>query len=237
MQEPVIEFNVVKFINALGKELKKVNQDIRDELWDAIKDNMKDLPFKRNEVRLAGKASTSDWERRKALLNSMVDTRANWLTETHLRSTVRAMANNFKESHIGLYYEYGTGRKQEPGSNYESLGDSNMPFRVPNTGAPIVTRSRKLGMGGAWRDAGGNLRITDSPRAGEPVKAGGTKAARFRKYIGDDVEAAHWFSNAVNNPYWKKRFVSKFKSAMNRIATRLRSGEFIFVRDFTIGKE
>lgn len=236
----VIQFDAAKFLHVFGKELKKVNQEIRDELWDAIKDNMRNLPFKKNEVRMTMGSDTSDWERRTALFNSMVDTRADWLTESYLRSTIRAMAKNFKQSHIGLYYEYGTGEKQEAGSTYESLGQPNLPFRVPNTGAPIVTRSRKMGMGGAWTDVGGNLRITDSPRAGEPVKKDGKKAARFRKYIGDDVQAAHWFSNAVNNSYWKKRIDKLFGTAIEEKIQPQMQSFFIHAngtRKFTLGKD
>lgn len=238
MAKQVIQFNVTAFLNALGKELKKMNQTIRDELWDAIKDNMRDLPFKKNPVRLSGGRETSDWERRIALFNSMVDSRANWITTTHLQSTIKAMAKDFKQSHIGLYYEYGTGEKQDlSGFKYESLGDPNLPFRVPNTGARIVTRSSRLGMGGAWRDAGGNLRVTDSPRAGEPVRSDGAKAARFRAYIGEDVEAAHWFRNAVENKYLNNRFKSLWVTAIKAVWSKNKIESFLILKDFTIGKD
>jgi hypothetical protein len=236
MAKSVIQFNATAFIKALGKELKVANQNIRDEMWDAITDKMRDLPFKPNAVKLAGGGITSDIARRSALLKSMVDTRANWITETHLRSTITAMANNFKESHIGLYYEYGTGQKQDlEGFKYESLGDPNLPFRVPNTGAPIVTRSWRRGMGGAWRDAGGNLRITASPRAGEPTKPGSAAEARFRNYIGEDVQAYHWFREAVNSPALKRRVNVHFGKAIKNIQKIFTS--FFVLSNFTLGKD
>jgi hypothetical protein len=94
---------------------------------------------------------------------------------------ITAMGSNYKDSHIGNYYEYGTGEKAVLPPTGMYLGDRN-PFR---SGATIVSRSYSQG---PWKDMGGNARYSGG--------RGGINTPEFRSYIGEDIEAYRWFQDA-----------------------------------------
>lgn len=183
-------FDVQNFIKDLRRELTRVTKELHDELYDKVVAKASSLPFKDNEVRLASGRTVSDAERRGALLNSIVKQSLEWKKNGVMKYVVEAMNHNFKNSHIGLYYEYGTGEKIDKGADpeYESLLLRHWnPFRAPHVGSRIVSRSKYID-GGVWTDIGGNKRITRSP--------GGVYNSRFREYIGEDIQAYHWFRDA-----------------------------------------
>jgi len=195
-----IDFDLNGYVNEVKQSVKSATKEIRDLIYQTALHNAQSMHFKDNEVKLAGNEVTSDLDRMRSLLRSIITDHLEWESANVLKTGVRAMEQNFKESHIGIYYEFGTGEKLDPaGAWYESVGDVN-PFRTPGVGAPIVSRSkhtiykRNSGelptAGGYWRDLGGNLRYTTSSK-------GGLRTPEFVKYIGADVEAYHWFSNAV----------------------------------------
>lgn len=197
-------FNEFEYKKALKRELKKATEDIRNLLWEQAVENASSLPFKTNPVRLAQSDPTSDYERRMSLINSIIYERVQNYRDIAYYTTISAMKKNWKESHIGIYYEFGTGVYEEP-NPFSELGDPN-PFR---TGKEIVSRSRygynrteeglKLMrdekgrpiVSNTWYDAGGNLRITGSIKGGQNDEG-------FREYIGDDVKAYHWFSKIID---------------------------------------
>jgi hypothetical protein len=74
-------------------------------------------------------------------------------------------------------------------------------------GRDIVTRSVH-DSDGTWVDMGGNLRRTRSPRGGESDEG-------FRKAIGDDVEAYHWFRRAYRES--KDEMFDIFKDAIKKV--------------------
>jgi hypothetical protein len=198
-----IYFDAKAYINVLKQELKKAVKEVRDLLQDRITMEAKALPLnsiktvyykgrkiKQHEIHLANGGTTSDAQRKSALLKSIVSDQVKWESDNILRTAVRAMANNFKESHIGWYYEYGTGKRAEnlPVTAYRIAAAGIRAHTPHRYGREIVTRSIHDN-GGTWIDMGGNLRISHSPRGGETDEG-------FRKYIGDDVEAYHWYRTA-----------------------------------------
>jgi hypothetical protein len=198
-----IYFDAKAYINALQQELKKAMKEVRDLLQDRVTMEAKALnlnavrtvyykgrKIKQHEVHLADGSTTSDAQRKGALLKSIVSDQIKWEGNNILRTAVRAMANNFKDSHIGWYYEYGTGKQAEnlPVSAYRVAAAGIRAQNPHRYGREIVTRSVHED-GGTWVDMGGNLRTTHSPRGGETDPG-------FRKYIGDDVQAYHWYRKA-----------------------------------------
>ena len=206
----IMYFDVDKYEAEMKKALMDATIKIRQLLYDTIICNIKVLPFKDNPVVMADGSETSDAERKEALLKS-VDKggHVRLHTENFNRyyASVSAMASKFEDSYVGWYYEIGTGEESdlEGYSKYgmtASLGDVN-PFRLPNVGAPIVSRSATLG---PWRDLGGNLRTTKSQLGGIgssniPENVSSERYAemvdRFREYIGEDIKAYYWFERAV----------------------------------------
>lgn len=214
-------FDVNKYEIELRKALKKATIQIRDLLYKAIERNINELDFKDNEVQLAGGGTTSDRERKQALLGSIsknghvrttiADFNYNY-SRVVMNASLSVMETNFKDSHVGWYYEIGTGEESDPEgyAKYNisaSMGDVN-PYRLPQVGAPIVSRSKKHGY---WRDLGGNLRSTESNIGGigndfPPTLSNGKRMPykqykelleRFRDYIGEDIKAYYWFERAV----------------------------------------
>jgi len=203
----IVYLDANKFIKDLRSSVSKVTKELAIELEQKAKENVQGIPFKDNEVKLASGKVTSDAERKGAVLSSIIYEGLKWLDNEVDVATVSALKKKFSESHIGLYYEYGTGEEVDLNSPFfGSIGDWN-PFRLPVAGAPIVTRSKYIN-GGYWRDLGGNLRVTESPR-------GGQADAGFREYIGEDVEAYHWFLNAYNEI--KSKAIKKYAEAINSI--------------------
>jgi hypothetical protein len=129
------------------------------------------------------------------------------------------MKNNFENSHIGIYYEYGTGEYAEDVSWVKNLGDPN-PYR---SGREIVSRSKKDGL---WRDAGGNVRITGSP-------LGGGYGEKFRNYIGNDIQPLHWFEYTFND-FVKNYLMPEYSKTIKKVNPL----KYISVkRKFVIGRD
>lgn len=237
----IMRFDYNAYLNDLRQSLKKATNEIRDLLIYEMKDRVRSLPFKANEVKLAGGKTTSDLDRRYALIDSIRAGYTEWQENNVLKAVVRAMDTDFSESHIGWYYEIGTGEKSDLSlyNKYgfsESLGDSN-PYRIPKVGSPIVSRDRKDGY---WRDLGGNLRETSSSVGGignqnPPTGKDGKPimdqdryrevVERFRTYIGEDIEAYRWFEKSVEAV--RKDIIDIYKKAVARVPI----SNYIYVQD------
>ena len=209
-------FDLDRYEAEMKKALMGATRDIRQLLLDTVIRNIDSITFKDNPVHMADGSMTSDAERKKALLDSVskegharmhVDNFASYYGEVVINASVSAMATNFEDSHVGWYYEIGTGEESDPKGYAKygmtaSMGDVN-PYRLPHVGAPIVSRSSKHGY---WRDLGGNLRATESRLGGignpDPPEhispdAYAAMVERFREYIGEDIKAYYWFESAV----------------------------------------
>lgn len=184
----IMGFDSERYLKDLRKELSKAMHKIRNLLYKRVRQNIRRLPFKDNPVVMADLSITSDLERSRALLNSVSYEKVNLVGMGLLQTAVSAMGGDFRDTHIGIYYEFGTGYHEEPVPWVANLPQDGNIFRA---GSAIVTRSKYVN-GGLWRDLGGNLRITQSPRGGERDKG-------FVDYIGDDIEAYHWFGWALVN--------------------------------------
>jgi len=182
-----IEFDAHGYLRALKNAITKVTAEMQKELYHRTRAKAQALPYKDNPVRLANGRFTSDADRADAVINSVVNNGLEWVARNVVSATVTALEKYFNKSFIGLFYEYGTGKNADIDTPFFALGDWN-PYRLPVAGAPIVTRSKHVN-GGVWTDLGGNKRITYSPRGGE-------RDADFVKYIGEDIEAHHWFREA-----------------------------------------
>lgn len=218
--------NVDRLEMELTKRLRKANEEIKNLLKDTVIRNASTLPMKSNAVMMKDGVTTSDAARRGALVKSIKADRIGTFEGTKtwgsiaLGSYVEAMASNFKDSHVGWYYEVGTGEEsdEELYNKYgltASLGEEN-PYRLKHVGAPIVSRSKSVN-GGEWTDLGGNLRTTNSYVGGIggdtiPVHEKGSNKgkpittperyekikAKFRQNIGEDIYAYEWYRNAVD---------------------------------------
>ena len=175
--------------------------------------------MKDNEVKIVDSGSaiggvrvTSDAKRKTAVIKSIEKEAIESILDYfkgEIIGTVKAIdSGSLKESHVGIYYEWGTGVNacrpaglglseagvSVSGTGYWSKLYNAMDANRYRTGREIVTRSKHInysGLGkGLWRDMGGNIRITGSKRAGE-------SGDKFRKYIGEDVKAYKWFENAI----------------------------------------
>ena len=209
-------FDLDRYEAEMKKALMKATREVRQLLFDTIVRNIETLSFKDNPVQLADGRVTSDAARKKALLESIskeghakmhIENFASYYGKVVINASVSAMATNFEESHVGWYYEIGTGEESDPRGYAKhgmsaSMGDVN-PYRLPHVGAPIVTRSV---YDGYWRDLGGNLRSTRSRMGGignpEPPKSihpdsYAAMVDKFREYIGEDIKAYYWFESAV----------------------------------------
>lgn len=209
-------FDLNKYEAEMKKALMGATREVRQLLIDTVIRNIESLHFKDNPVHMADGSETSDAERKKALLNSVskeghvrmhIENFASYYGQVVIDASVSAMATNFEDSHVGWYYEIGTGEKSDPEGYTKygmtaSLGDVN-PYRLPHVGAPIVSRSSEHGY---WKDLGGNLRSTKSrvggignPEPPRPIHPDSYAAMveRFRDYIGEDIKAYYWFESAV----------------------------------------
>ncbi len=176
-----IYFDVGKYVEDLEKALVKVMTDINDEMYKEVRASASALPFKNHKVYTVD-GVTSDAERSDKFIASIVQNRVVKLRKGIIHTSVHTMEDNFKDTHIGLYYEYGTGTKEDKDSPLPFMGDWN-EYRnggVPMAGARIVTRPHEL-----FTDAGGNLRVSNSVVPGMPIKTPGW-----------EVQAHHWFSEA-----------------------------------------
>lgn len=221
-KDQIIYLDTERLEMEVSKRMRKANTEIAMLLKDTLIKNIMALPMKDNAVRMADGRITSDLERREALVASIKAERVGTFSKTWnklvMGTYVDAMKTNFKDSHIGWYYEMGTGEKADKGVyasyNYSLplAGDEN-PYRKPGIGTPIVSRSNK---DGNWIDFGGNVRSTNSniggigssepPKVSEGPRAGEyainpTEYAyvleKFKKNIGDDIKAYEWYRKAV----------------------------------------
>lgn len=207
-KEKFIVFDGKQYLTALGRELKDAVDQIRQMMYQKARDYLKNVHMRSNPVVMADGTTTTDTDRKAAVLQSLIRERIQHIVGKSIRTTVSAMKTNFEDSHVGLYYEYGTGQKTDEEATYESLASPNWPYRYPNRQDPIVTRSRNFDHGfgkGIWMDVGGNLRKSNAP-------VPGLRSPKFIAYIGEDVEAEHWFSNAFRDV--EKVYMDKYKEAL-----------------------
>lgn len=169
----------------MEKEIKEIQRDLKKEILARLDQ----IEFKDALVRLANGEYTTDRSRKAALLATVVtDTLVS--KEKRITATVATMRDNFENSHIGWYYEYGTGTLQKeayPIAGFE--GSPRNREKGSGVGSPIVTRSRFIDAG-AWEDLGGNMRLSKARRAGN-------HDADFMKYIEGETKAHSWFRDSV----------------------------------------
>lgn len=216
--------DVDKLEMEISKRLRSATNEVKNLLQETLIRNASSLPMKDNEVPMADGSVTSDKERQESLVQSIKSGRVGTLDSVAegfnrywegivYGTYVTAMEDGFKDSHVGWYYEIGTGEESDPElyARYNmtaSLGDVN-PYRLPHIGAPIVSRSRN---DGTWRDLGGNIRSTRSPVGGIggneiPKNSKGEPMAtskryeeikrKFRENIGEDIRSYEWYRKAV----------------------------------------
>lgn len=201
---------IVFRVDLLQKDLQKVIEITAKTMGGILaaeaKKNIQNIRFSQFPVNLAGEAipkagirrtpagyGRTDASRKYALLNSIILDRAVRTTASRVSVTVKTMANNFKDSHIGIYYEHGTGPYAEgftkvTGAKYEAN-----PLRK---GKDIYTRP-----GQTWTDLGGNSRIS--------------YARRIQKINGLAIQPQKWFERAVRST--EKRFAEVMSEEMKHL--------------------
>lgn len=217
--------DVEAYYRAIRHEVKKAMTEIKNDLVQQILYNAKMLPFKKNKVKLAGGEVTSDYERRGALFSS-IEGHLEWVESDVLQAVFLSIKENFEESHIGLYYEHGTGDEWD--GTMTPVGTNPTPNRY-RPGRKIVSRSKFInyaGLGkGRWVDLGGNIRVTGSKEAGR-------RTPEFVKYVGHDVKAYHWFSRAFDE---RRSFI--MKKIQDAIKSVPLSRYLIVKSKFILGKD
>jgi hypothetical protein len=229
-QNDLFQFDAKAYHKDLRIALTRATRKARDELLARVKAEAEKLPFKDNKVRLTDGTETSDAKRKQALINSIQATKKvariegslarklymlpiGWkLEETAITAEVHAMREgDYRLTHIGNYYEYGTGEKEDVTSLKKVgiyMGDANK-FRPPKSGKPVKSRPE-----GLWRDMGGNLRRSYG-------KGGvGRENKQFDKYIGEDIEAYHWFRKAYEE--MEPRVIEIYREAVNSFLANFR---------------
>jgi hypothetical protein len=185
-----VTFDYFGFREEIRKALQRAAIQISKGAAERAKINISRIPFKSQS--LPG-IKLSDAERKRAVLNSITTNMSKAVTgkvrataKRRVEATVTALEKDFKDSHIGLYYEHGTGTKWDgvPTPDFAK-------FKNPDRhGREIVTRSKfktyNAGMAGAWYDIGGNRHITWSRKEGRPIRN-----------INVNTPAYHWFQKAV----------------------------------------
>ena len=215
-------FDANRFLADLKSELYHATVEAEKVVASLARQKASSLPFKDNEVKLADGTVTSDLERKGALIDSIVSRGVKYTasqmqndlkshakkigSNTTVLGTVTAMGDkgNYKNTHVGVYYEYGIGTKATPPPVGMSLGDPN-PFRPAGAGSMIVSRSN-----GIWRDLGGNARRSRG--------SGGAKYStndKFRRYIGEETDAYHWFAEAARES--RPKVISLFREAVRKV--------------------
>ncbi len=231
----LIKFDLVGYCKALKKEMQYVTNKLKRTMIENARANLSAIPFKRNKVRMFGDTVTSDAERKSAVVSSIInkgftyDASSNvdlgMLAEsinakrppfkgftvsfdTIVKSSVTALAGgNYEDSHIGLYYEYGTGKNADPFGPYNLALKYWNPSRPQGYAQPIVSRTRLID-NGVWTDIGGNIRKTSA-------LIGGRRSENFLKYVGEDLPAHHWFREAFSK--LRPEAVNLYKAAIRRV--------------------
>lgn len=180
-----IYFNVKQFERDLYEAMKDVMFKLREDLYQRMLRNASRLEFSTFEAVHTEAGRTSDFQRRQAFLNSFTRDSVARMGGQFIMMTIEAMAKDFEDSHIGLYYEYGTGTKESPESPLPYMGDWNPVRGARMPGRPIYTRP--VSEGKTWVDAGGNVRIATSKNI-----------TNLSKKPGWEIQAQFWFKKAVD---------------------------------------
>lgn len=233
LNAPFIQFKGNAYMDKLKKELRLAMKEIERTVYKDIRANLESIPFSDVNTHLDS-GMTSDLDRKQAVMDS-IKTNLKYAENDLLVLTVDAMAENFKESFIGFYYEYGTGenftgqRLNGFYSTNETIGEREpSPFVTPTpnpmrSGPSIVTRDKSVDSGlgaGRYLDMGGNVHITHCSIAGEEVPYG---------YV---VKAYHWFSNAL-----EKNAIFIQKTLSEAVASVNISDFFIVADEFILGAQ
>ncbi|WP_145052817.1 hypothetical protein [Paenibacillus xylanexedens] len=202
----LLYFDSEKYESDLNKALAAEIKEIRRDLKIEILRKLDSINFKDNMVRLADGSYTDDRERKAALIGSILegDLKAN---KKRILASVSAMRNDFANSHIGWYYEYGTGTEQKEPYPIDGVeGTPRNKEKAPGVGTAIVTRTR-FRDGGIWTDLGGNMRLSKARRAGVNDQG-------FMDYIGEETHAHRWFRDSVQamRIMLKKRLAQRIKT-------------------------
>ena len=203
----------------LQKAIEITAKTVGGILVAAAKKNIRSIQFNQFPVRLAGEAiptagirkttagyGRTDATRKHALINSIILDKAVKTSVSRVSVAVKTMANNFKDSHIGIYYEHGTGQYASGGfTNVTGAKYDRNPLRIGND---IYTRP-----GQEWTDLGGNRRISN---AGELRKLNGF-AVKPYKWFEKAVEIANkQFSKVLSNEM-KYLHIEKYLQIKNKI--------------------
>jgi hypothetical protein len=207
-----IYFDQKAYVSSFQKSVRPVMYKIRNELIARLKMEVAALPFDARPLAITGQGTFSDRDRKQAVLDSIRIGEGVVSMETGLiRMVVDTMKDNFEQSHIGLYYEYGTGSKEDADSPLPRMGDWNPNRGSVGAGADIYTRTSD------WVDAGGNYR-----------KA----TAKNRVNIDDrySMEGSHWLSKAFSEI--TPRYFEEIKQAVFAVNIL----DYIFVKEsFNLG--
>jgi len=209
MHGSYIQFNMDYFLKDLSKVVEITIKRIAEIIVNKAKQNIASIYFTYFPVKLAGEAvpkaglrkttsgyGRTDASRKHALLNSIIINGLKKTSDTNMNIIIQTMANNFKDSHIGIYYEHGTGKYFGSGARDFTLVKGHKYERNPlRQGNDIYTRP-----GQEWTDLGGNKRISN--------------AKRLQKLNGFSIPAYHWFSRAVKyaDSQFNQIFSEEFKA-------------------------
>jgi len=198
------------FIRDLVKVVEKTIQRVGELIVQHSKRNLASIRFHEYPVRLAGSSvpvaglrkfgkgyEITDNSRKKSLIDSIIMGNIKKISNTRMHVLINTMVTNFKDSHIGIYYEYGTGQYYNGGwVNVKGYKYEHNPLR---RGSYIYTRP-----GQEWIDLGGNRRIS--------------LAGKLKRLDGFAVPAYYWFRNAVREA--DKSFVKIFSEEFSLLDIR-----------------
>lgn len=215
-EKSLVKFNAIEYFKALDKELKKVTSELQKLMVAEARSNLASIPFKTNLVKLRGSKGTSDAARKQDVIESVISHELGLLEGTVMNTYGKQLGGfpykgfaefgviqgrvtaleqgDFRNTHIGIYYEFGTGENAAHDGPYEWALRSWNPRRPKFKGSPILPRDERLG---DWIDLGGNVRYTHA----RPDYSLGTKlrSRRFLQNVGEDLHAYYWFRNAFKD--------------------------------------
>ena len=229
-KEQFIRFDLNKYKADLKRALKAAVKQSVELVYEQIITNLNNIPFKDNPVRVLSSAGGSEYEtsdeKRKAAIYRNLEKALLSVGQSHFKAAVWFTTHNYKESHIGIYYEYGTG------SGWDGVHSVAPDFSSSrSTDRRIASRSRHIdysGHGnGTWIDMGGNLRITGSKKAGQ-VDEG------FRSYVGQDIIAMRWFRQALADK--RQEILALYKNAVRKV-NPVSKDYLIMKSKFVLGKD